>query len=78
MPERRAITFRGTGAGRVKVGALYAKRDDPFDIRFERDLPAPDEYDRLGEVDARPGGMLAACAGWLQAGRRARVRRARV
>ena len=62
MPERRAITFRGTGAGRVKVGALYAKRDDPFDIRFERDLLVPDGYDRLGEVDARPGGVLAACA----------------
>lgn len=44
------------------VTALYAKRDDPFDIRFGCDLPAPDGYDRLGEVDAGPGGMLVACA----------------
>ena len=42
--------------------ALYAKRDDPFDIRFGCDLPASDGYDRLGEVDAGPGGMLVACA----------------
>ena len=62
MPERKVITFRGTGTERVKVGALYAKRDDPFDIRFWCDLPAPDEYDRLGEVDASLGGMLVACA----------------
>ena len=63
MPERKVITFRGTGTERVKVGALYAKRDDPFDIRFWCDLPAPDEYDRLGEVDASLGGMLVACVG---------------
>ena len=63
MPERKAITFCGTGTERVKVGALYAKRDDPFDIRFWCDLPAPDEYDRLGEVDASLGGMLVACVG---------------
>lgn len=42
--------------------ALYAKRDDPFDIRFGCDLPAPDGYDRLGEVDAGLDGMLVACA----------------
>ena len=42
--------------------ALYAKRDDPFDIRFGCDLPASDGYDRLGEVDAGPEGMLVACA----------------
>lgn len=39
--------------------ALYAKRDDPFDIRFGCDLPASGGYDRLGEVDAGLGGMLA-------------------
>lgn len=44
------------------VTALYAKRDDPFDIRFGWDLLASDGYDRLGEVDAGPEGMLVACA----------------
>lgn len=46
--------------------ALYAKRDDPFDIRFGCDLPASGEYDRLGEVDAGPEGMLVACADGFQ------------
>ena len=56
--ERRVVTFFGTGIKRVQGGTLYAKRDDPFDIRFESDLSASDEYDRLGEVYARPGGIL--------------------
>lgn len=46
----------------MRTWALYAKRDDAFDIRFECDLPAPEEYDRLGEMDVRPGGTLVACA----------------
>lgn len=46
--------------------ALYAKRDDPFDIRFGCDLPVSDGYDRLGEVDAGLGGMLVACADGFQ------------
>lgn len=58
MPEHSVITFLGTGAEMEKVGTLYAKRDDPFDIRFGCDLPAPEAYDRLGEVYARLGGML--------------------
>lgn len=45
------------------VTALYAKRDDPFDIRFGWDLLASDGYDRLGEVYAKLGGMLVVGAG---------------
>lgn len=63
--ERKVITYHGTGIKRVQIGALYAKRDDPFDVRFWRDLPAsaPDEYDRLGEVDVKLGGVLVVCEG---------------
>lgn len=58
MPERRDVTVYGRGTELMKVGTLYTKRDDPFDIRFGCDLPAPEAYDRLGEVSARLGGML--------------------
>lgn len=60
--EVRVVTVLGMGEG-VKVGTLYAKRDGPVDIRFGCDLPEPDEYDLLGEVYARQGGMIAVCEG---------------
>lgn len=62
--EGRDVTVYGRGTEMMKVGTLYAKRDDPFDIRFGYDhMPAPNEYDRLGEVYAKLGGMLMECGG---------------